>query len=259
MDLGIKNKLALITGAGRGLGSSIAKTLAREGARVIATSRTESDLQTLLKEMGGTGCGHVIYPLDLSKEGAPQQLMNFVLEKCGAPDIIVHNLGGNLDISDPFCTLDQWRSVMRFNIEVPIEINRVLVPLMQKKGWGRVCHVSSISALENQGPPAYCAAKAALVAYARSFGRYVAPDGVIMTSILPGAVFTDGGYWDKASRERPAHVEKYLQERMAIKRFGRLEEIGEVVAFLCSQMSSFCVGSAFLVDGGQGRVFYAQE
>ena len=102
--------------------------------------------------------------------------------------------------------------------------------------------------------------KAALNAYTRSFGRYVSPDGVNVVAVLPGAVFTEGGYWDNTARERPEHVEKYLKERMAIRRFGKPDEIGQVVAFLCSEHASFMVGSAVLVDGGQGRVFqYADE
>lgn len=259
MDLGLKGKKALVTAAGRGLGMSIARCLAREGVKVLVTSRTESDLKRLIEEVGGIDAGHHYFTLDLEAEDGPRRLVEFTLKEFGAPDILVHNLGGNLDLTDPFCKIEDWRKVMRLNLEIPIELNRDLVPLMQKSKWGRVCHVSSISALENQGPPAYCAAKAGLTAYARSFGRYVSPDGVIVTSILPGAVFTEGGYWDKASRERPEHVKKYLNERMAIQRFGRLEEIGEVVTFLCSEQASFCVGSAFLVDGGQGRVFFQQE
>lgn len=259
MNLDINGKIALITGAGRGLGNSIARCLASEGARIVAVSRTESDLAGLIEQIGGEKSGHLWWPLDLLEKDSPLKLLDFLKARGISPDIVVHNVGGTLEVRDPFCTVEDWRRVMQLNVEVPLILNRELVPPMQARRWGRVCHVSSISALENQGPPAYCAAKAALVAYTRSFGRYVAPQGVIVTAILPGAVFTEGGYWDTASRERPEHVEKYLKERMAIKRFGRLEEIGEVVAFMCSQKSSFCVGSSFLVDGGQGRVFFQQE
>ena len=148
---------------------------------------------------------------------------------------------------------------MRLNVEVALEINRAFIPVMREKKWGRICHVSSISALENQGPPAYCAAKAALNAYVRSLGRFVCADNVILTSIMPGAIFTKDGYWDTALQERPDHVEKYLNERMATRRFGRVEEISELVAFLCSEHSSFCAGSALLADGGQGKSFYPTE
>lgn len=259
MNLGISGKLALVTGAGRGLGKSISACLAKEGVRVLVTSRSEKDLVELVSTIGGSANGHDLLPLDITLKNGPQQLLDWILPRFGCPDIIVHNVGGNLDITDPLCSLDDWRQVFRINIEIPVEVNRVLVPLMQKARWGRICHVSSISALENQGPPSYCAAKAALTAYVRSLGRYVCKDNVILSSVLPGAVYTDGGYWDKASREKPAHVERYLSERMAIQRFGRPEEVGEVVAFLCSEQSSFCAGSALLVDGGQGRVFFAQE
>ena len=116
---------------------------------------------------------------------------------------------------------------------------------MIKKKWGRICHVSSISALENQGPPAYCASKSALNAYVRSLGRYVAPHNVILTSVMPGAIFTEGGYWDTASVERPDHVEKYLNERMAIKRFGTPDEVANVIAFMVSDATSFAPGTSF--------------
>lgn len=261
MDLRIEGKIALITGAGRGLGRSIATCLAREGATVVINSRSKEDLALLIQAIPPVkkGNNHCIFTEDLSSQEGPRQLLGFLEKQNLVPDIVVHNIGGNLNITDPLCPLEQWQSVMRINIEIPVELNRALVPGMQKKRWGRICHVSSIAGLENQGPPSYCAAKAGLIAYARSLGRYVAKDGVVVTSILPGAVFTEGGYWDITSKTRPGHVEKYLTERMAIQRFGRPEEISEVVAFLCSDPASFCVGSAFLVDGGQGKVFFSQE
>ena len=130
---------------------------------------------------------------------------------------------------------------------------------MIKKKWGRICHISSVAALENQGPPSYCSSKAALNAYIRSVARYVAKDNVILTSVMPGAILTKGGYWDLESKKNPKKVKKYLSERMAIKRFGKTSEISEIVKFLCSDLASFFVGSAVLVDGGQGRSFYPND
>lgn len=259
MFIGIKGKKALITGAGRGLGRAISHLLAEEGAQIIAASRTEEHLTTLLQEMGGQSKGHRAIAIDFLKPDSCATLLSFLKEENIDPDIIIHNVGGNLDITNPLCSIEEWRSVMRVNVEIPIELNRVLIPKMQKNGWGRICHISSISALENQGPPAYCAAKAALIAYSRSVGRFVSREGVIITTVLPGPIMLEGGYWDKASKERPEHVHKFLTERMAIQRFGKPHEVSHLVGFLCSDMASFCVGSAFLVDGGQGRVFYAQE
>ena len=80
---------------------------------------------------------------------------------------------------------------------------------------------------------------------------------MILTSVMPGAIFTEGGYWDQALSERPDHVEKYLNERMAIKRFGSLDEVAKIIAFMVSDVTSFAPGTSFLVDGGQGRVIYS--
>lgn len=255
MDLGIKNKYALVTGAGRGLGRSMALNLASEGVKVAIVSRTISDLNDLLEEMGGTERGHYAIACDLIPEGRPTNLVEKLQEDFGNPDILVNNLGGTLDIKDPFCSISEWRKIYRYNLEVAIELNNLLIPYMKKQKWGRIVNISSISSLENQGPVTYCTIKAALTAYTRSMGRVLSSEGIIMTSVLPGAVFTEKGYWDITSKENPEHVEKYLSERMAIKRFGTPDEIGTVVTFLCSQHASFCVGSTVLVDGGQGRCF----
>lgn len=259
MNLGIKNKRALITGAGRGIGKSIAENLAREGVKLILVSRSKNSLTETYQELGGKKNGHQMIAADLTKEKTPEKLVNNILRKIGPIDIIINNLGDSLDIKDPFCSLSDWRKLWRINMEVAIEINNLVLPKMMKQKWGRIVHISSIAALENQGPVPYCSIKAALTAYSRSMGRIVAPYGIIMTSVLPGAVFTKGGYWDVTSKIKPEHVKKYLEERMAIKRFGIPDEIGSVVTFLCSQQASFCVGSTIPVDGGQGRVFFPYE
>ncbi len=258
MDLGIKGRLALVTGAGRGIGRAIAGCLAREGARVAVVSRTSSDIEALVDEMGGKAKGHFGTCLDLVEENGPKELVAILDRDFGDVSIVVHNLGGTVNIKDPFCSVQDWRLVYRYNFEVAVELNSILVPRMQERKWGRVVHNSSISAMENHGPVTYCAMKAALTAYTRSFGGVVAPDGVVVSAILPGAVFTEKGYWDTMSRENPEHVRKYLTERQRIGRFGIPEEIGNFVAFLCSDLASFNTGSIVPIDGGQGRGYFGQ-
>lgn len=257
MDLNIKNKLALVTGASRGLGQAIAFSLAKEGAEVIWVARDQQQLkENAEKAAAQFGNQNHIVVADLSSLEGTKAFVTELNDKDLSPEIIVNNVGGNLGVTDPLAPVSAWQDVMTFNLFNAIEINNNFMPAMQKKGWGRICHVSSIASLENQGTPMYCAAKAALNAYLRSVGRYVSPDNVILTAVLPGAVFTEGGYWDETSKERPEHVERYLNERMAIKRFGTPDEISEFVTFLVSDKASFAVGTSVLLDGGQGRVFF---
>lgn len=258
MDLGISGKRALITGAGRGLGQDIARCLAKEGTKVALIARTGSDLEKLLEEIGGRSAGHYAIAKDLTLQNSPTEVVQELVSVFGSVDIIIHNMGGTMDINDPLCPITDWKKLWRFNMEVALELNLLLLPYMRQQEWGRIVHISSISAIENHGPVPYCSIKAALTAYTRSMGRVLAPEGIVMTAVLPGAVFTEGGYWDITSKERPEHVRKYLYERMAIKRFGRLDEISNIVTFLCSEHSSFCIGSIVPVDGGQGRSFFGE-
>lgn len=259
MDLGLKGKKALITGAGRGIGRSASLCLAREGANIFAVSRTASQIKSLVKETGGADSGHFGIGMDLMQENAPAKLADKLKKSNFWPvDIVIHNIGGTLDVADPFCSIDEWRKVWRFNMEIAIELNLLLIPSMRKKKWGRIIHVSSISSMENHGPVSYCSAKAALTAYTRSIGRVLAPDGIVVTAVLPGAVLTGGGYWDIALKKHPKHVQKYLAERMAIHRLGMPDEIGNAIAFLCSKEASFFIGSIVPIDGGQGRSYFGQ-
>lgn len=252
---GIAGRRALVTAAGRGIGRAIAVALAREGARVAVFSRTQSEIESLLDEMGGTANGHYGGPFDFEAEGATEAITAELTEKFGPIEIAVHNLGGTLDITDPLCSVADWRRVWRLNIEIAIELNLQLVPPMQESHWGRIVHIASTASLENNGPVPYCTAKAALAAYTHSFGRVLAADGIVMSAVMPGVVLTDGGHWEKAMRERPEHVERYIADRCPSGRFGTPEEIANMTAFLCSDWASFCQGALVPVDGGQMRGF----
>jgi 3-oxoacyl-[acyl-carrier protein] reductase len=244
-------RVSLVSGASRGIGRQVALDLSKSGSYVIGVARASNDLTLLDSALQTMAGGGRTIALDLDSPNALKELLAKIEVE---PDILVHNVGGNLGLTNPLGGSDEFLSVIRHNLAISIDLNSHYVPKMQARGWGRVCHISSISALENQGPPAYSAAKAGVNAYVRGLGRYVARDGVVVTAVMPGAVMTEGGYWDVSLRERPEHVNRFISERMAIGRFGTVEEISSVVGFLVSEEASFMSGSCVLVDGGQGRV-----
>jgi 3-oxoacyl-[acyl-carrier protein] reductase len=256
MDLGIKNKVALVTGAGRGIGRAIAVNLAQEGVKVVAVSRTAEHLAELMKELGGRAQGHYEIACDLMQEGAPERAVREAQKHVGDIDIVVNNVGDTLGVMDPFCPISDWRRVFRVNMEIAIEFNNLVIPAMREKKWGRIVNIASTASLENNGPITYCSAKAALLAYSRSLGRVLAPTGIVLSSVIPGAIFTKGGDWDKKMKERPEHVERYIKERLPLQKFGDPEEISGMVVFLCSGLASFCQGAIVPVDGAQSRHYF---
>lgn len=249
MNFSFNKKKVLVTGSSNGIGKEIAKQFLKHDASVIGISRRNFNLDG----------NYTHFQQDLINQDSTKNVINFLKENNLLPlDIVIHNAGGTMNISDPFCGVDEWKKVMRLNFEHIVELNEKILPTMVEKKYGRIVHISSISAMENHGPVTYCSAKAALTAYTRSMGGVVAPKGVVMTAILPGAVFDKGNFWDEKQKNDPDHVHKYLTERQRIGRFGTTKEIADLVIFLSSELASFCTGSIIPIDGGQGRGYFGQ-
>jgi 3-oxoacyl-[acyl-carrier protein] reductase len=231
--------------------------LADEGVRVAFTSRSQASLDETLRLLGGAESGHVPILIDVTEDGGPEQVARILSSVMPHVDIVVNNVGDTLGITDPLCSAADWRRVYRLNLEVHVEMNNLFIPGMRERGWGRIVNITAGAALENSGPVPYCSMKAAYTAYTRSMARVLAPDGVVMSAVLPGVVLTEEGHWQAVLRDRPAHAEQYLEERTVLKRFGHPEEVAPMVVFLCSDLASFCVGSIVPVEGGQARHYFA--
>ncbi len=250
MDLGIKGKHVLITGASQGLGRVAATDFAREGCRVAVVSRSADRLRSLVDEMGGTSDGHAMFVADLMETGEPARAVRALSEEGGPFDIVIHNVGGTLALKDPLSPSEAWARVWRFNVGIAIEINNETVPTMVTRGYGRVVHISSISAESVRGSTPYAAAKAFLNAYVKGVGRTFAPSGVVMSAIMPGAFEADGGHWSNIREHNPAMIADFLRHHHAIGRLGTPEEISPFLLFLASRHASFATASILPVDGG---------
>lgn len=258
MKLGIEGKLALVTGGATGIGKAIALELAREGARVVVTSRRTDRIDATVAELKLMGTGHGGIISNISDIGAPTQVVATVLQNYGPIDIVVNNVGDTLGIVDPLCSLDDWAQLFRLIMGVAIEINNAVIPGMRDRKWGRIVNITAGAGMENSGPVPYSSLKAAFTAYSRSMARVLALEntGIVMSAVLPGVVLTEDGHWSEVLKTRPEHAEKYLQDRTVLRRFGKPDEISPMVALLCSELASFCIGSIVPVEGGQARHFF---
>tara|TARA_Y100000748_G_C15491012_1_gene486525 strand:+ start:285 stop:1079 length:795 start_codon:yes stop_codon:yes gene_type:complete len=255
MNLGIKNKKALITGGATGIGQAIAVDLAKEGVSVAITSRSEKSIEKTLKLLKEYGSSHYGIVSNITDSDGPEKIGKEIKNKFGDIDIVVNNAGHTLDVTDPHCGIDDWRKVFRLNLEITIEINNIFLPHMKSQDWGRIVNITSGAGLENSGPVTFSASKAALTAYSRSMGRVLAIEtgNVVMTAVSPGVVITEEGHWQQVLKERPEHADKYIEERSPLGRFGEIYEISPMVVLLCSEKASFCQGAIVPVDAGQSK------
>lgn len=256
MELGLSNKRALITGGAKGIGKAIAKDLAKEGVKIVLISRNEKMVEETFREIGGKKAGHYAIVGDVTEEDGVRKIGDEVFAHFPGVDIVVNNVGDTLGITDPFCSIADWRKVFRLNLEVHVEVNNLFIPYMMGKKWGRIVNITAGASMENSGPVPYCSIKAAYTAYTRSMGRVLASHNIVMSAVLPGVVLTEDGHWSRVLKERPEHAERYLNERTVLKRFGQPNEISPMVVLLCSNLATFCQGSIVPVDGGQAKHYF---
>ncbi|NQT72538.1 MAG: SDR family oxidoreductase [Chloroflexi bacterium] len=250
MDLGIAEKRVLVTGASQGLGREIAMQFARERCSVTVVARRADKLQELAADIGGEESKFVSYVSDLMVDGAPTKTIKELVERDGSFDIVVHNIGGTLNVKDPLSSVEEWCRVWRFNVGIAIEINAVVIPYMLEQQWGRVIHISSISAESVRGSAPYAAAKAYTNAYVKGLGRAIAPNGIVVSAIMPGAFIAEGGHWDNVRKNNPEIESDFLRHHHAVGRLGTPDEIAPFVLFMASQHVTFAQAATIPVDGG---------
>ncbi|HVJ52107.1 MAG TPA: SDR family oxidoreductase [Aliidongia sp.] len=247
MKIDLNGRHALVTGASQGLGADAAIGFARAGAQVTITARRSNALDSVITRLEGAGHGTIAADLLVPGEAAR---VAAEAERRAPVDIVVHAAGGNMDARDVFGPSEAWQRVWQLNVGAVIDLNNVLVPGMRARHWGRILHFSSRSTVSLGGAPAYAAAKTYLNAYTIILARAVAADGVVVSAVAPGAVVAPGNNWEKAERQWPENVAKYVAEHQAIGRLGRPGDITPFLIFLASDEARFAAGSIVPIDGG---------
>ncbi len=243
MDLGLEGKVALVTGASRGIGRGIAAALVAEGARVAVSSRSPERIEATAAELGASP--HVFDSADL--DGAPA-LVERVEADLGPLDVLVVNTGGPPGGAPLEFTREQWRDAHAELMLMPLALIETALPGMRERGFGRILGISSSAAREPiDGLLLSSAHRSGMLATFRTLARTVAADGVTLNTILPGRIDTDRLAALYGSSEAAQQV---AAEEVPARRLGSVEEIAAMGAFLCSAPASYVTGTAVPVDGG---------
>jgi 3-oxoacyl-[acyl-carrier protein] reductase len=244
MDLGLDDRVALVTGGSKGIGRGIAAALAAEGAQVAIASRSRERIDATAAEIGARG-----YVFDCEDLDAVDGLIDAIEGDLGPVDVYVANTGGPPGGPDPLgFTQQQWVAAHRSLVLSPMAIIARVLPGMRSRGWGRVLSVSS-SAVREPIPAIQLsnAHRPGLIAAFKVLARQEAAAGITFNSVLPGRIATDRIFGNAGSREA---AEAAAGEEVPAGRLGTVEELAAAAAFLCSGPASYVTGTTLLVDGG---------
>ena len=257
MDLGLKDKTALVTGASSGLGFATALALASEGAGLAINSRSQDNLSAAADKIEDvTGRRPITVAGDLSGTGTAEVIVKTAAERLGSIDILVSNAGG--PPAGPFMTHDQdtWRQAAELTLHSAIDLTRVVIPMMQAKKWGRIIFITSMAVKQPADNLIISnTLRAGLTGFAKTISNEFASEGITVNTVCPGYTNTERlGYLAKNLSERSGKsVEEIFQgwkDRIPCGRLGEPEEPAEMICFLASQRSAYVTGAAIPVDGG---------
>lgn len=252
MKLELEGRVALVTGASRGIGLAIARALAAEGVQLALAARGQEGLRQACVDIGSNASSHFA---DVTDPAAALALAHEVEKQHGRIDILICNVGSGASAPPGQETAAEWRRVLDLNLFATTNMIEAARPIMRHGMGDRaiVC-ISSICGLAALGAPVtYSAAKAALNATVRGLARPLAGDGIRINAVAPGNILFEGGTWSRKLAENKAGVEDILAREVPLRRLGTPAEIADVVSFLASPRAAFITGTVIVADGGQLR------
>ena len=262
MDLGLKDKVAVVTGASQGIGLAVAEALAREGAQLVLCGRDEERIRAAaVKVERSFGAVAIAVQADVTEPAAVERLATEAERAFVGVDILVSNAGVGSRETIMEAPDEKWQYYWDLSVMAAVRLARGLVPAMKRRGGGVILHNASICAKQPiDYEPIYDVTKAALMMLSKCMANELIGDGIRVNCINPGLVLTSG--WSDAARRESEvtggtaeeYLERIAKENAPIGRFATPAELAEFMVFLCSERSSYCVGGAYYVDGGWLKV-----
>jgi 3-oxoacyl-[acyl-carrier protein] reductase len=255
MDLGIKNRVAMVAAASKGLGKACAEALAEEGCKISICARSASELEKTRTEIEGRG-ETIAAVVDVSSASGLEDWYRLTIDRFGQVDILVTNTGGPpvkrfMELSD-----ESWLSGVESTLMNVVRLSRLVIPGMRERRWGRIIHLTSLVAKQPVDELTISSTlRAGLSGLTKTMANQLGPSNITVNAILTGHILTDRQYAlaDVRARERGITHEEYFAGQAAeipLRRIGEPREIGEVVAFLASERASYVTGVSLQVDGG---------
>jgi 3-oxoacyl-[acyl-carrier protein] reductase len=253
MDLGLSGKIAMITGASRGLGRAMAAALAAEGVRLSLCARGADVLNATVAELKEAGHQVIAEVADIGDAAAMERWAANTVKVYGGIDVLVNNAGGAR-----VGTLNQvddagWLAAFELNFFSAVRLSRLCATEMEKRSGGSIINISSIYGREAGGPLSYNSSKAAMISFTKGLARELGKKAIRVNSIAPGSIIYPGGTWEGLFKQNPEFEKDFIAHEFPAGRLGRPEEVAYAVVMLASPRASWITGATIPVDGAQGR------
>ncbi len=256
MDLELAGRSAIVTGASRGIGRAIAEALGAEGARVALCARGTPALEAAAERVRRAGAPEALpIAADVTEPSDCERLVEAAAARLGGVDVLINNAGGSFREGE---LRERWGRSYETNLLAPVRLMELCRAHLarsaaERPGGAAVVNVASIYGRESGGQAAYNATKSALIAASKAYALAWAPDGIRVNVVAPGSVAFEGGSWGERLRREPEAMREFVAREIPAGRFGRPEEVAQAAVFLASPRSSWVMGAALNVDGGQSR------
>jgi len=251
MDLGLKDKVALVTGGSRGIGLRTIRGFAEEGCKVAYCSRNKEDLTKVESELRSRGTLVLAIQADVLDPEDARRFLDQVVQELGGIDILVNNVGSNTGGDLMKSTDEDWRKTFETNLFQFVRMIRLVAPHMRKRGGGSIVNIASISGWEPQlaFTGQYGSSKAAMIFLAERFALELASSKIRVNTVSPGSIIWSGAGWDNFRKKYPESFEGYVRDGFPMGRLGMPEEVADVIVFLSSPRANWINGRNIPVDG----------